>query len=76
VYNLGLAKSRAAARQFVTHGHVFVNGKKIDIPSYLCSADDVVDVANRACSRQLAVSNIEMTFLEMRQCGWSSIPRS
>ncbi|MDR0595139.1 MAG: 30S ribosomal protein S4 [Puniceicoccales bacterium] len=61
VYNLGLAKSRAAARQFVTHGHILVNGKKVDIPSYLCSAGDIVEVANRAHSRQLAVNNIEMT---------------
>jgi small subunit ribosomal protein S4 len=61
VYNLGLAKSRSAARQFVTHGHILVNGKKVNIPSYLCSSGDVIEVANRAHSRQLAVSNIEMT---------------
>jgi small subunit ribosomal protein S4 len=61
VYNLGLAKSRAAARQFVMHGHILVNGQKIDIPSYSCSASDVIEVANRARSRQLAVNNIEMT---------------
>jgi small subunit ribosomal protein S4 len=61
VYNLRLAKSLAAVRQFVTHGHIFVNSKKIDIPSDLCPAGDVVEVANRARSRQLAVSNIEMT---------------
>ena len=34
IYQLGFARSRAAARQFVTHGHVQVNGKKVDIPSY------------------------------------------
>lgn len=61
VYSLGLAKSRAAARQLVTHGHIVVNGKKVDIPSYACSAGDVIEIANRAYSRQLAVSNIEMT---------------
>jgi small subunit ribosomal protein S4 len=61
VYNLGLAKSRSAARQFVAHGHILVNGKKVDIPSYLCAAGDVIEVANRAHSRQLAVGNIEMT---------------
>jgi small subunit ribosomal protein S4 len=61
VYSLGFTKSRAAARQFVTHGHITVNGKKVDIPSYLCSPSDVVEVANRTHSRQLAVNNIEMT---------------
>ncbi len=61
VYSLGLAKSRAAARQFVTHGHVIVNGNKVDIPSYICSTGDVIEVANKAHSRQLAVNNIEMT---------------
>jgi small subunit ribosomal protein S4 len=61
VYSLGLTKSRSAARQFVTHGHILANGKKVDIPSYLCSAGDVIEVANRSHSRQLAVNNIEMT---------------
>jgi small subunit ribosomal protein S4 len=61
VYNLGLAKSRSAARQFVTHGHVLVNGKKVNIPSYSCSGGDIIEVANYAHSRQLAVSNIELT---------------
>ncbi|MDE6432386.1 MAG: 30S ribosomal protein S4 [Opitutales bacterium] len=61
VYSLGLTKSRAAARQFVTHGHILVNGKKLNIPSYTCSIGDVIEVANKSHSRQLAVNNIEMT---------------
>jgi small subunit ribosomal protein S4 len=61
VYSLGFAKSRAAARQFVTHGHIVVNGRKVDIPSYRCSTGDTIEVANRAHSRQLAVNNIEVT---------------
>ena len=36
------ARTRAAARQLVNHGHVLVNGKKVDIPSYLCSVNDVI----------------------------------
>ena len=36
VYSLGWATSRAEARQLVTHGHFLVNGKRVDIPSYLC----------------------------------------
>ena len=34
VYRLGFARTRPAARQLVTHGHITVNGKKVDIPSY------------------------------------------
>lgn len=44
VFSLGFAASRAEARQLVTHGHFTVNGKKVDIPSYLCKAGDVVAI--------------------------------
>ena len=44
VYSLGWATSRAEARQLVTHGHFLVNGKRVDIPSYLCIAGDVVAI--------------------------------
>lgn len=44
VYRLGLGTSRAMARQIVNHGHITVNGKTVDIPSYLVKAGDVVAV--------------------------------
>jgi small subunit ribosomal protein S4 len=44
IYRLGLATSRAQARQLVRHGHFMVNGKKVDIPSYSLRAGDVVTV--------------------------------
>ncbi len=44
VYRLGWANSRPEARQFVTHGHIAVNGKRVDIPSYLTSAGEVVSI--------------------------------
>ncbi|MCQ2409762.1 MAG: 30S ribosomal protein S4 [Clostridia bacterium] len=44
VYRLGLGTSRAMARQIVCHGHITVNGKKVDIPSYIIKAGDVVAV--------------------------------
>lgn len=44
VYTLGWASSRAEARQLVTHAHYEVNGKKVDIPSYLLKAGDVVSI--------------------------------
>ena len=44
VYRMGIASTRRAARQFVNHGHVAVNGKKVDIPSYQVKPGDVVSV--------------------------------
>jgi small subunit ribosomal protein S4 len=44
VYRAGFAKSRDMARQVVSHGHVLVNGKKVDIPSYRVSESDIVEV--------------------------------
>ncbi|NPV54040.1 MAG: 30S ribosomal protein S4 [Firmicutes bacterium] len=51
VYRLGLAGSRNEARQTVMHGHIAVNGKKVDIPSYLVNPGDVISV--REGSREL-----------------------
>ena len=44
VYRLGLGSSRAMARQIVNHGHITVNGKTVDIPSYLIKVGDVIAV--------------------------------
>ncbi len=44
VFRLGLARSRAEARQLINHGHFEVNGRKVDIPSYLVRAGDLVAV--------------------------------
>src|SRR3954463_1033105 len=59
VYLLGLAKSRAAARQFVNHGHIRVNGHKVDIASYNVLAGDEIEVKNSPASRQLATRCLE-----------------
>ena len=48
VYRLGLGASRPQARQLVRHGHILVNGKQVDIPSYLVSANDVITVRARS----------------------------
>src|SRR4029079_2624776 len=44
IYRLGLATSRAQARQLVLHGHFLLNGRKVDVPSYSLKAGDVVTV--------------------------------
>jgi len=51
VYRLGFASSRKQARQLVNHGHLLVNGKKTDVPSYTVKPGDVVEVRQR--SREL-----------------------
>jgi small subunit ribosomal protein S4 len=51
VYRAGFAKSRDMARQLVGHGHVRVNGRRVDIPSYRVSESDIVEVAEK--SREL-----------------------
>ncbi|HHT72691.1 MAG TPA: 30S ribosomal protein S4 [Firmicutes bacterium] len=53
VYRLGFARSRAGARQLVTHGHVTVNGKKVDIPSYRVKVGDKISLREK--SRNLKV---------------------
>ncbi|MBI2984516.1 MAG: 30S ribosomal protein S4 [Candidatus Kerfeldbacteria bacterium] len=44
VYRLGLASTRAQARQLVNHGHVVVNGRRVDVPSYRVKVNDVIGV--------------------------------
>jgi len=53
VHRLGFAPSRAAARQLVMHGHITINGAKVDVPSYLVKAGDLLRVKNRTKSLQL-----------------------
>jgi len=60
VYRLGFAPSRRAARQFVRHGHVLVNGKKADIPSMVLKPGDVVEVRQRPSSRKYAEQFVEL----------------
>ena len=51
IYRAGFAKSRDMARQLVRHGHIKVNGRKVDIPSFRVSEADIVEVAEK--SREL-----------------------
>jgi len=48
VYRMGFGTSRAEARQLVTHGHFLVNGRKVNIPSYLIKEGDVIEVAENS----------------------------
>jgi len=59
IYRLGFGKTRSAARQFVGHGHIRVNGHKVDIPSYQVSIGDTIEVREKTSSRQLATRALE-----------------
>ena len=63
VHRLSFGQSRAQARQLIAHGHITVNGHRVDIPSYLVKAGDIVRVKNRAKSLQAVLSNLS----EMRR---------
>jgi small subunit ribosomal protein S4 len=61
VYRLGFAKTRAGARQLVSHGHVTVNGRKTDISSATLKVGDVVAVRAKDGSKRLAQRGLEQT---------------
>ena len=61
VYRLGFATTRKQARQLVNHGHILVNGKKIDIPGYLCHANDVISVKEKSQSLAIIKGSLEIT---------------
>ncbi len=59
VYRLGIASTRRQARQFVAHGHIDVNGKRVDIPSYRVSPGDEVSVHATARKLDFIKENVE-----------------
>src|SRR6187402_630187 len=61
IYRLGLATSRAQARQLVRHGHFTVNGKKVDIPSYSVKAGDTIGVKGRGVPEWLSFDSGSMS---------------
>jgi len=59
VFRLGMAGTVPAARQLVNHGHVTVNGRIVNIPSYQCRPGEVIGVRNTDRSKQLVTQNLE-----------------
>lgn len=59
VYRLGIAHTRRQARQFVSHGHILVNGKRVTIPSYRVNPGDDIAVAERSKNNNFIKSNVE-----------------
>ena len=57
VYRLGFAATIPAARQIVNHGHILVNNKLINIPSFLCKKEDLISIKQREPSKKLISTN-------------------
>ena len=58
VYRMGIASTRRQARQFVNHGHIIVNSKKVDIPSYIAKPGDIISIKERSQKNDLINDNI------------------
>jgi small subunit ribosomal protein S4 len=61
VYLMGLARTRRAARQFVTHGHIMVNRVRVDIPSFICAPGHCIEAVGRPASKRLLSQNVDDT---------------
>ena len=61
VFRMGFATTRANARQFTTHGHVLVDGKKVDIPSFIVKAGQKVEIKEKSKSNPQVVRALELT---------------
>src|SRR3954465_14804078 len=74
VYRMGFAGDHAEARQLVRHGHFTINGKNVDIPSYLVRTNDVVGVKER--SRKIARINDSLAAIDRRGVpGWLELDK-
>lgn len=67
VYRLGMGESRPHARQLVCHGHICVNGRKVDIPSFLVGVNDVITVREGSQSME--------NMKQLREDGNSNVPK-
>lgn len=59
VFRMGMANTRRGARQLVNHGHILVNGNKVDIPSYTCKVGDVISVKENSMSHPAILASLE-----------------
>ena len=70
IFRLGFAPTLPAARQLVNHGAIYVNGRRVDIPSFQCKVNDIINVSRKTNVRQLVTDNLTKsqqilpTFLE------------
>ena len=58
-FTLGFAKSITQARQLVNHGHIKINGKVLNIPSFQCRLNDIISVRDKITSKNLISANLK-----------------
>jgi len=61
IFRLGFASTIANARQFVTHSHIRVNGKNVNIPSFQCKPNDIISIKDKANSINIAKKNLNLS---------------
>jgi small subunit ribosomal protein S4 len=61
VYRLGIASSRPQSRQIVRHGHITVNAKRVNVPSYVVKPGDEIAVHEKSLKHPMILSNLEVT---------------
>nr|YP_009106358.1 ribosomal protein S4 [Fusochloris perforata]AIT95214.1 ribosomal protein S4 [Fusochloris perforata] len=61
VYRLGMAPTISAARQLISHGHIIVNNKKVNIPSYQCQPKEIISVVEKKQSRELIADFLKLS---------------
>jgi small subunit ribosomal protein S4 len=72
VFRTGLAASRQAARQLVSHGHIQVNGKRVTIPSYTPVVGDIISISKRSAAKKL-FEGLEKKLQEVRNPAWIAL---
>jgi len=72
IYRLGFAQSRDAARQLVSHGHILVNGKKVNIPSYKVKTGDIVKI-KESSRRKKVFADLSEKMKKSKLPGWLNV---
>jgi small subunit ribosomal protein S4 len=75
IYHMGLGASRNESRMLVTHGHIMVNGRKVNIPSFSCKVNDVVSLAPSMQSSERIIGNFRDAELRGVVSGWLDIDK-
>lgn len=75
VYRSGIAKTRAFARQLATHGHITVNGKKLDVPSYSVKKGDIISIREGSKTKPVFVE-LESILKSAKPTSWLKVDAS
>jgi small subunit ribosomal protein S4 len=76
IYHIGLGSSRNESRMLVTHGHILVNGRKVNIPSYSCKVNDVVALAPSMHTSERIIGNFRDAELRGVVSSWLDIDKN